>query len=428
MNRINLYIPILFLVIFLAFPVQTHCQDDNWTHFRGSRLDGIANVDSVPVVFNDSTNVIWKKAIPGRGWSSPVVYGDQIWVTTAPPDGKELFALSLDFETGKIIHNISLFKPDSIIRKHSINSYATPTPCIEKGFVYVHFGSMGTACINTSGGSVVWSRTDLKCDHVQGPGSSPLLFHDLLILHFEGTDVRYLVALDKYTGKEIWRTYRPEEPYFPLPTIGKKAYVTPLPVKINGRDIIISNGSAVCNAYDPLTGEEIWSVIRGAESTIAMPVYENGIVCFFTGHMVKEDGTRFSELIAVDPYGQGDITEINVRWKKETGVLQLSTPVLKNGLLYTVDTRNTLMCINAYTSEEIWTMKLRDKYNASPVYANGKIYFSSTGGEVLVIKEGKELNILARNQMDGEIWATPAVLRNSIILRTDSFLYRIGYE
>ena len=399
---------------------------ENWTHFRGSNLDAISEVNSIPVSFNDSTNIIWKTDIQGRGWSSPVVYGDQIWITTASKDGRELFAVCIDFESGDIIYEIKLFSPDSVIRKHSINSYATPTPCIENGFVYTHFGSLGTACINTSDGTVIWQRTDLRCNHIQGPGSSPFLYKNLLILHYEGTDVRYLVALNKSTGEEVWRTYRPDEPYIPLPNIGTKAYITPLLINVDVRDMLISNGSAVCIAYEPLTGEEIWRIVRGAESTVAMPFYENGVVFFYTGFMVKDDGTKFSELLAVNPKGQGDITETHVIWRKETEILQLLTPVVKDGLIYTVDTKNVLMCINALSGEENYTMRLRDKFNSSPVYANGRIYFGSIRGEVLVIKEGSELNVLANNQMEGEIWATPAILRNSIILRTDNSLYRIG--
>lgn len=419
--KVFLLLLTLYIFISPAFP-----QYDNWTHFRGSNLNGTATVKNLPVIFNESTNVKWKTQIPGKGWSSPVIYGSQIWATTASADGKELSAICLDFESGDIVYNIKVFTPDTVVRKHAINSYATPTPCIENKFVYVHYGSMGTACINTTNGSIVWQRTDLKCDHVQGPGSSPVIYKNLLILHYEGVDVRYLIALNKTTGETVWKTERPEEPYNPLPRIGKKAYITPLIINVKNKDMLISNGSAVCIAYEPATGEEIWHVVRGAESTVAMPVYENGVIYFYTGFMVKDDGAKFSEILAVNPDGKGDITKTNVLWNLETEQLQLLTPVIKNGLIYTVDTRNVLMCINAKTSQIEYSMKLKDKYNASPVYAAGNIYFWSLSGEVMVLKEGKELDIIARNQMDGEIWATPAILRNSIILRTDKSIYKIG--
>lgn len=401
-------------------------QNNNWTHFRGSNLNGIANVDRPPLKWSDDSNIKWKTEIHGKGWSSPVVFDNQIWVTSAKEDGSELFAICTDFQTGNIIHDIKVFTPADVPGKHSVNTYATPTPCIEKNFVYVHYGSLGTACIRTSDGSIVWKRTDLKCEHAQGPGSSPIIYKNLLILHYEGTDVRFIVALDKATGKQIWRSDRPEEPYVPLTKIGRKSYVTPLIINVKGRNLLISNGSAVCIAYEPETGKEVWRVVRGAESTISMPFAEKGVVFFYTGYMIDKDGSDFSELMAVNPDGRGDITGTNVLWKKRVERLQLLTPVIKDGLIYTVDTKNNLMCLEASTGNEIWTSRLKANFNASPVYAAGNIYLFSIKGETLVIKEGRKLEIVAQNQIKDQIWATPAFLRNSIILRTDKYLCRIG--
>ncbi|MFZ0281631.1 MAG: PQQ-binding-like beta-propeller repeat protein, partial [Bacteroidales bacterium] len=303
-----------------------------------------------------------------------------------------------------------------------------PTPCIEKGFVYVHFGSSGTACINTSDGSIVWKRTDIKCKHVQGPGSSPVLYKNLLILHYEGTDVRFIIALDKSTGKTVWRTDRPEEPYKPLPVIGKKAYITPLILNVKGRDMLISNGSAVCCAYDPLTGKEIWRVVRGAESTVPMVIAEKGIIYFYTGTMVDPEGTVFTEMLAVNPEGKGDITATNILWRKRDDQIQtqILTPLIKDGLIYSVNSRNIMMCIDAATGKEIWSERQKANFNASPVYAGGNIWFFSIKGEVLAIKPGRNFELIARNQMDSGIWATPPILRNSVILRTEKYLYRIS--
>jgi len=195
----------------------------SWTHFRGSNLEGISEETGFPSSWNDSTNIEWKAEIPGIGWSSPVVFGDQVWCTTASKDGKEMFAVCTDFNSGKNIYTIKIFEPDTIYRKHSINSYATPTPCIEDGFVYVHFGTYGTACIDSENGQIIWKREDLHCNHIQGPGSSPILYKNLVILHLEGIDVQYIVALDKLTGETIWKTDRPSEPYEPLTPIARKA-------------------------------------------------------------------------------------------------------------------------------------------------------------------------------------------------------------
>lgn len=418
---------ISFLIV-CFYLILTNCQSqkDNWTHFRGSKLDGIATVNKAPVRWTADSNILWKTEIHDKGWSSPVVYDDQIWLTTALDNGKELFAVCVDFKTGDIIHDIKLFTPDTVYWKHSINSYATPTPCIEKDFVYMHFGRYGTACINTNNGLVIWKRTDLICDHIQGPASSPVLYKNLLILHLEGSDVQYIIALNKADGKTVWKTERRKEFYEPLEPIGKKAYITPLIVTVNGRDLLISNGSAVCNAIDPETGKEIWWIVRGEDSTISMPFSEDGKVYFYTSFIVPPDGNKFAELMAVDPNGEGDISKQNILWRIKTPVLQLLTPVVKDGLIYTIDSESNLMCIDSKTGQTVYSDKLKGKYNSSPVYAAGNIYFCSTQGEITVLKEGPGYDIIARNKLDGEIWSTPAILRNSILIRTSKFLYRIG--
>lgn len=415
------------IVFFLFGSYKAVSQDNNWTHFRGSKLNGMAVNETIPLNWNDS-NIKWKTEIHDNGYSSPVVYGNQIWVTTAKPDGSELYAVCTDFQTGKIIYDIKLFTPQEVERKHSTNTYASPTPCIEKGFVYVHYGSMGTACINTTNGSVVWKRTDFKCKHVQGPASSPVIYKNLLILHYEGTDVRFIVALDKSSGELVWRTDRPAEPYESITEIGRKAYITPLILNVKGQDMMISNGSAVCIAYDPNNGKEIWSVVNGAESTVAMPVSENGSVYWYAGFMIGDNRYKYTDLLAVNPDGKGDITNTNVLWKKpdELSRNHCLTPVIKDGLIYTITTRNIMMCIDAKTGEEVWTTRMISNHDASPLFINGNIWFFSVKGEVTVIKAGRKYEVVAQNQMDSGIWATPAVLRNTMILRTQKYLCRIG--
>ena len=414
-------------LVLLCGLVSCQSADENWTHFRGSRLDGIADVKSAPVSWAADSNIVWKTAIHGKGWSSPVVLGEQVWISTATDDGKEMYALCLDYKTGAILRDILVFTPDTIYRKHAVNSYATPTPAIERGKVYLHYGRFGTACINTGDGSIVWTRTDLECQHVQGPGSSPVLYKDLLILHMEGSDVQYLVALDKASGETVWKVKRPAEPYEPLAWIGKKAYTTPLILEVNGKDQLISNGSAVCIAYEPETGKEIWRVVGGAESTVAMPVYEDGLVFIYTGYEVDEEG-KFANLLAVNPDGAGNITESHVAWKLRTKQLhnQMLTPVIREGLIHTVNTDGQQQCIDAKSGEVLWTRRVKGKYNASPIYADGKLYFCSTRGKVMVFKHGPEYELLAENSLEGEIWTTPAILRDQILIRTSKFLYLIG--
>jgi outer membrane protein assembly factor BamB len=413
-------------VICLIMSQPAFTQTENWTSFRGSHLNGIAEKENIPLKW-DSTTIKWKTMIHDRGYSSPVVFDNQVWVTTATADGKSLYAVCIDFNTGKIIYDIKVFTPGKVEGKHTLNTYASPTPCIEKGYVYVHYGSYGTACINTSDGAIVWKRNDLKCNHVQGPASSPILYKNLLILHYEGTDVRFIIALDKSTGETVWKTDRPAEPYKALPEIGRKAYITPIIINVKGQDMLISNGSAVCIAYEPETGKEIWRVVDGAESTIAMPVYEKGILYWYTGF--KEDSSgKTTELIAVNPDGKGDITDTNILWRKkeELSRNQCLTPVIKDGLIYTVNTMNKMMCIDAATGKEVWSKHVTSNYDASPLYINGNIWFFSVKGEVIALKPGREYVVVAKNRMDSGIWATPAVLRNAVILRTVKYLYRIS--
>jgi outer membrane protein assembly factor BamB len=426
MNSKLLFFSLIFVTL-IACNNHVNYQDQNWTHFRGSDLNGIAQNENIPLKWDDSV-IKWKTAIHDNGYSSPVVYDNQIWVTTAKPDGTELYAVCADYQTGKIIHDIKVFTPVEVDRKNSINTYATPTPCIEKGFVYVHYGSLGTACINTVNGSIVWKSSEFKSQNVHGPASSPIIYKNLLILHYDGTDSRYIIALDKTSGKLIWRTDRPAEPYEPLTAVGKLAYITPLIINVKGQDMLISNGSAICQALNPNTGEEIWRIVYGAETTVSMAFTENGVLFWYTGFMVDADGKNYAYLLAVNPDGKGDIAASNILWKKtdKPAENQMLSPVIKDGLIYTVTAMNIMECIDAKTGQVIWSKHVTTNYNASPLYINGNIWFFSVKGEVLVLKAGRNYEEVASHQMDSGIWATPAVIRNSMILRTQNYLYRIG--
>lgn len=410
--------------LLLSLPFMAGAQDtlNGWTHFRGSELNGIANGRGYPLTWDDSTHVAWKVPVPGKGWSSPLVYGDQVWLTTE--ENRVMRALCYNRANGELLHDVHLFHPDTLYRKHSVNTYATPTGAMEKERLYVHFGRYGTACLESGTGEILWKRSDLQCEHIQGPGSSLLIYRDKLIVHMEGSDIQYIVALDKNTGETLWRTERPGEIYDKLEPIGKKAYITPIIIQVNGQDLMISNGSAVCIAYDPETGKEVWRIIQGEDSTISMPVWSGGILFFYTSFIVK-DGDKYCELLAVDPEGRGDIGNTHVLWRKRSPILQLSTPLVVDGLLYTVDSRSLLSCLDASTGETIWSEPLRGKFNASPVYAGGYIYLSSTRGNTHVFKAGRRWEEVAENILEGEIWATPAITDGSLLMRTSEYLYKI---
>ena len=397
----------------------------SWTHFRGSDLTGISLEKGFPSTWDDSVNIAWKVPEWGKGWSSPVILDNQIWFTTADRESREMRAICVDLETGKKLYERLLFQPEKLFRIHAINSYATPTPAIEAGFVYVHFGRYGTACLSSSTGEILWKRNDLQCEHIQGPGSSLMIYQDKLIVHLEGTDVQHILALDKRSGETIWIAERPADIYEQMAPIGKKAFVTPIIINVNGRDLLITNGARACMALDPKTGQEVWRIVQGDDSTISMPVEGDGQVFFYTSFVTGEDGRKYAELFAVDPDGEGDIGQSHIRWRMKAPILQLSTPVFVNALLYTVDSEGKFFCLNAESSEVLWSEKLKGKFHSSPIFADGLLYLSSTKGETLVYRAGPEPELVARNKLKGEIWSTPAFTGGAIIMRTSEYLYKI---
>lgn len=394
-------------------------EESSWTHFRGTQLDGISHNAGLPLKWNDSLNVIWKKPVHGKGHSSPVVFNGKIWLTTASGSGKELYALCYDFKTGRLIHDVLVFQRDSALSIHTLNSYATPTPAVADDAVYVHFGSMGTACLDPETGEVIWKRTDLVCDHVQGPASCPFIYRNLLILHYEGVDIQYIVALNRKTGQLIWKTIRPQEYYTGVDPIARKAYSTPILIHVDGRDMLISSGSEVCIAYDPMTGKEIWRITYTSDSSIAMPLYTDGVLLISTGF-----GSPV-RLMAVNPKGNGNITQTNILWQTDKDVPGINTPVALNGRIYMIQEHGTVTCLNVKTGALIWKNKLKGEFYSSPVAADGKVYFPSKQGITYVLKEGNTFNLLAQNKTRGEIMATLAVSGKSLLLRTSSTLYRI---
>jgi outer membrane protein assembly factor BamB len=241
----------------------------------------------------------------------------------------------------------------------------------------------------------------------------------------EGTDVQQILALDKGSGKTLWKTERPKDLYDAMPTIGKKAYITPIIIHVKGQPLMISNGSTVCVAYDPETGKEVWRIRQGDDSTISMPVEGGGMLFFYTSFITGEDGKKYAELFAVDPDGQGDITDTHIRWRMKAPILQLSTPVWVEGYLYTVDARGEFFKLRGSDGQVLWSEQLKGKYHSSPIYADGHIYVSSIKGETLVYSIDPEPELLSRNTLEGEIWATPAMVDSSILLRTSEFIYKL---
>jgi outer membrane protein assembly factor BamB len=414
---------VISVFIFFLFSCSTPTQ--NWTHFRGSKMDGHAEVEKAPIYWDAQTNVQWKAEVKGTGWSSPVVFGNQVWITSATDDGKEFYVLCYDLESGNLLYENTLFTNANPQRIHSTNSYATPTPCIEEGYVYVHFGSFGTACINTRNFEVVWKRDDLPCNHMQGPASSPVLHRNMLIIHLEGTEDPYVIALNKKSGETIWKSVRPADIYDHLEPVYRKSYQTPIVIEVNGRELLISNSAYMCFAHDVCTGEVIWTIEYGYDSTVSQPLFWNGIVYVNSGWIFKDNTPFFTRQYAVDPTGEGDVTGTHVKWMYEEEVPQIPTPVIVEGKMYMVHDRGMVTCLDATTGTVLWKEKLAGSFNASPVFAAGKIYFFNVKGECTIINPGDSFQKLAECSIGETVKAVPAFVNDKMVLRTAKNLYLI---
>jgi len=403
-----------------------------WPAFRGPWSTGHAAPPGssapvgLPLEWSESQHVAWKIAIPHRGWSTPVVQDGRLWLTTATPKGHEFFAIGVDAATGRVFFNERLFvAPDPEPLGNRVNSYASPSPVIEAGRVYVHFGSYGTACLDAATGACVWQRRDLPCRHYRGPASSPILFEDLLILTMDGVDVQYVVALDKRTGRTVWRTDRSVE-WHDLGPDGapiregdfRKAFSTPLVVRAAGRTQMISLGAKAAYAYDPRTGKELWRVRHPGHSSAPMPVADGERAYICTGH-------SHTKLYAIRLDGAGDVTETHVAWTYGDDVPLTASPILSGGLITMVSDGGAVTCLEAATGARVWRERIRGNFASSPILADGRLYFASQQGTATVMAAGREARVLATNRLEDGCMASPAVADGALFLRTKTHLYRI---
>jgi outer membrane protein assembly factor BamB len=430
----------LCAAVLLGCSKNTSASDQNWPQWRGPEGQGHAIAKDFPVKWSETEGIAWKTETPGRGWSSPVIWGGKMWLTTAietpakPEDierrtkdntGDQLLnvlevvslrALCLDIASGKLLMNIELLSEREPQWVHQLNSYASPSPVIEEGRLYAHFGSFGSACLDTESGKVLWTNKDLRIAHENGPGSTPVVWNDLLIFHCDGSDQQFVIALDKHTGKQAWKTVRSGEMHENGQM--KKAYGTPLILEMNGQPTAISTGADWVYGYDPKDGRELWKLSYGqlGFSMSIRPIAGNGMFFF---------STCFSkpEVFAMKYEG---VSTPEIVWHDSKNGPNMASPVLVGDLLFYVSEGGIFSCVEAKNGRAFYRERLRGKFSASPMYADGKIYVSSREGVTFVVKAAKEFEVLAENKLDGQIMASAAAQDGALFLRTDKAMYRIG--
>jgi outer membrane protein assembly factor BamB len=416
------------LLCFLFLPLLPLAAADSWPGFRGPHGNGHADAANLPETWSETENVRWKTPVPHRGWSTPLVHGNQIWLTTATEDGHDFSALCLDRATGRVLHETKLFhadKPEPL--GNDMNGYASPTGWLEDGRVFLHFGSYGTACLATDDFRVLWKRTDLPCRHYRGPGSSLFNWKESIILTMDGVDVQYLCALDKATGATRWRTDRNTE-FDDLGADGKpvdngdyrKSYTTPMLVEVDGKPQIVSSSSKATVAYDPDSGREIWRTTYKGFSNASLPAVAGNLVAINTGH-----GKANLQAFRITAATTGDITGQLV-WEQTKNIPTRSSPIVAGGLIFTTSDQGLIGAIDPADGSLLFSERTGGSISASPLFADGKLFFSTERGDTTVVKPDRTFTKTAVNRLDDGLMASPVAAGNCLYLRTRTHLYCIA--
>ena len=428
-----------FLTIMLACPALI-AADDDWPRWRGPNNDGMARGDA-PVEWSDTKNIAWKASIPGRGHSSPIIWGGKIFLTTAVPTGKapaadaapqqgrgrgagggagagqehRFVVLALDRQTGKVIwERVAKVATPHEGYHNRYGSFASNTPVTDGRYLYAFFGSRGIYCYDLDG-KLIWQKDfpPMKMRLQFGEGSPTVLDGDALYLKFDQEEGSYMLALDKRTGKELWRADRDEQ----------SSWSPPLVITHNGRKQLIVSATTAVRSYDPATGKVIWETSGLGSNVIPAPVTHNGFVYVMSGH-------REPNLLAIRLGREGNLTGTDaIAWTNQRANSYSASPVLYDKKLYFVTDNGTISCLDAITGQPYYQQhRLPKPYTlkASPVGANGRLYVSTEDGDVVVIRMGEKYEALATNTLADQMFiATPAIAGGSIYLRGQNTLFCI---
>jgi outer membrane protein assembly factor BamB len=404
-------LPCFFTVL---FSLANSMVAEDWSQFRGPNANGHALNATAPMRWSDTENVVWKTAIPGLGWSSPVVSQGRIYLTTAVPqgDGLSLRVLAIDAATGGIVWNQEVRAIEKAPSIHAKNSHASPTPILAEDSVFVHFGTLGTARLSIHDGSIQWLCTELVYPPMHGSGGSPVLCEGKLAILCDGSESPFVAALDAATGKIAWKTMRSERG--PI----SHSFGTATIAVVEGISQVIAPGPDHLAAYDLHTGKEIWKVLAKGWSVVPQPT-------IFEDLIIYNHDYDNPELVAVRMGGSGDVTQTHVVWRRERGAPSTPTPVLVEEWLYLVSDKGVASCVHARTGEQRWMERLGGNYSASPVFINGLVLFLSEDGVATWVRPGPEFEAVQRNEITGKTFATPAFDGHAMFLRTDESLLKI---
>ncbi|MBV6500956.1 MAG: Outer membrane protein assembly factor BamB [Prosthecobacter sp.] len=398
----------------------------DWTEFRGSDKQGRSPATGLPTEWNPNLNrnIVWKTSLAGVGWSSPVVVGDRIYLTSAVPVGgdekpvidRSLRALCVSATDGKTLWDKEVFPQSaaSAPNIHRKNSHASPTPVYENGRLYVHFGHQGSACLNAEDGTTVWSTRDFAYKPVHGNGGSPVVEGDLFIYNADADSDPAVIALDKNTGKLRWKFSRISD------AKKKFSFCTPLVIEVNGRRQLITPGSGVVNALDPVTGTEIWKArYDQGYSVVPRPVFAHGMIFISTGYDKPV-------VLAIRADGSGDVTDTHIAWKLDKFAPHNPSMVVVGDELYLVADNGVLSCVDAKTGTVHYQERCTGPISASILYADGRLYLQDEKGLGVVVKSGKTFQVLARNDMTERSLASYAIVGDDLLIRTEKSLWRVG--
>ena len=404
-------------LIFAHLLASTLCAHD-WPEFRGPTGQGSSPAKNVPIHWSGTENIAWKVSLPGAGWSSPVLVKGRLYLTYGKSNqgklGLELGAVCLDAGDGRVLWSTHLFSPDNGSSLHPKNGYASPTPLVNGGLLYVHFGHMGTACLDLQG-KVKWRQTAIKYSPQHGNGGSPVLAGAHLIFNCDGLTNPFVIALDKGTGEIKWKTPRPNE------SVPRKfSFSTPLLITHAGHQELISPGAGGTYAYDPTTGQLLWQVTTGnGFSVVPRPVFAHGLIFVNTDY-------DFPKFFAIRPGGKGDVTTTHLAWKTARGAPSTPSALVVGDEVYFVSDAGIATCADAKTGQVYWNERLGGGFSASPVSADGRLYFQNEEGIGYVLKAGKKFELLAKNELGERTLASYAVDNDTLFIRGAEHLFRIG--